>query len=160
MGELPRAAAVLVDVFVPGSAVGQGSVISKVTKTGAVLTHHPESVKEYRLRLVQAITQVGTQREQRTWSGAAAVQVTHWVSRPRSHYRQGRFAHLLRPSAPVWPVTRGADLDKVCRLVNDALTDAGVWRDDAQCVSLVATREFAPEGRGLSGLRVLVLQVL
>ncbi|MDP5184783.1 RusA family crossover junction endodeoxyribonuclease [Blastococcus sp. BMG 814] len=40
-----------------------------------------------------------------------------------------------------WPVTRSSgDLDKLCRAVFDALTDAGVWRDDSQVVRLAASK--------------------
>lgn len=44
----------------------------------------------------------------------------------------------------IWPVKRSTfDLDKLCRGVFDALTDAGVWYDDAQVVSLSATKVYA-----------------
>lgn len=53
--------------------------------------------------------------------------------RPRSHYRTGRNAHLLRDGAPARP-DGSPDLDKLARSACDALTDAGVWRDDARVV--------------------------
>jgi Holliday junction resolvase RusA-like endonuclease len=54
-------------------------------------------------------------------------------ARPRSHYRTGRNAHLLRDGAPARP-DGAPDLSKLARAVEDALTDAGVWRDDARVV--------------------------
>jgi Holliday junction resolvase RusA-like endonuclease len=35
------------------------------------------------------------------------------------------------------------DLDKLCRAVADAITDAGLWADDAQVVSLVAAKRYS-----------------
>lgn len=35
------------------------------------------------------------------------------------------------------------DLDKLCRAVMDALTDAGVWHDDSQVIDLGATKIYA-----------------
>ncbi len=55
------------------------------------------------------------------------------VVRPRSHYRSGRNAHLLREGAPARPGTT-PDLSKLARSTEDALTEAGVWRDDALLV--------------------------
>lgn len=36
------------------------------------------------------------------------------------------------------------DLDKLTRAVFDALTTAGVWRDDCQAVSLTASKTYGP----------------
>ena len=54
-------------------------------------------------------------------------------ARPKSHYRTGRNAHLLRDNAPARP-DGSPDLSKLARAVEDSLTDAGVWRDDARVV--------------------------
>jgi Holliday junction resolvase RusA-like endonuclease len=54
--------------------------------------------------------------------------------RPKGHYRTGRNAHLLRDSAPTHPAGT-PDLSKLARSTEDALTDAGVWRDDARVVA-------------------------
>ena len=54
-------------------------------------------------------------------------------ARPKSHYRTGRNAHLLRDGAPARP-DGPPDLSKLARAVEDSLTDAGVWRDDARVV--------------------------
>lgn len=53
--------------------------------------------------------------------------------RPRSHYRTGRNAHLLRASAPARPGGK-PDLSKLARSTEDALKDAGVYKDDALIV--------------------------
>lgn len=53
--------------------------------------------------------------------------------RPKSHYRTGRNAHLLRDAAPTRPCSP-PDLSKLARSTEDALTDAGIWVDDARLV--------------------------
>ena len=53
--------------------------------------------------------------------------------RPKSHYRTGRNAHLLRDDAPTRPATI-PDLSKLARSTEDALKDAGVIRDDSLIV--------------------------
>lgn len=57
------------------------------------------------------------------------VEMVFTSVRPRSHYRTGRNAHLLRDTAPPRPISK-PDVSKLCRSTEDALTDAGVWRDD------------------------------
>jgi crossover junction endodeoxyribonuclease RusA len=52
-------------------------------------------------------------------------------ARPKSHYRTGRNAHLLRDGIPGQPMS-APDLSKLARATEDALTDAGVWTDDAR----------------------------
>jgi len=61
------------------------------------------------------------------------VDMVFTFARPKSHYRTGRNAHLLRDNAPARPA--GApDLSKLARAVEDSLTDGGVWRDDSRVV--------------------------
>jgi crossover junction endodeoxyribonuclease RusA len=59
---------------------------------------------------------------------------------------QLRFALPKPKSAPktrrVWPSGRVGDLDKLVRAVMDAMTDAGVWLDDAQVCELFATKDY------------------
>lgn len=61
------------------------------------------------------------------------VEMVFTSVRPKSHYRTGRNAHLLRDQAPLRPVAK-PDASKLCRSTEDALTDAGVWKDDARVV--------------------------
>lgn len=65
--------------------------------------------------------------------GPLVVDMVFTLPRPKSHYRTGRNAHLLKDTAPPRPA--GApDLSKLARSTEDALTSAGVWRDDARVV--------------------------
>lgn len=77
--------------------------------------------------------------------GGVLIGVAFRLHRPKSHYRSGRHAHLLRPSAPARPSTK-PDIDKLARSTLDALGEAGVWKDDAQVVSLWAAKEYGTPG--------------
>ena len=68
-------------------------------------------------------------------------------ARPKSHYRTGRNAHLVRDGAPARPYGT-PDLSKLARATEDALTDAGVWADDARVVEYHRlAKVFAGEDR-------------
>jgi len=76
--------------------------------------------------------------------GPLRVSMCFTFLRPRSHYRTGRNADLLRDGAPTAP--QGTpDLSKLVRSTEDALTDAGVWVDDARVVALNACKVYANE---------------
>lgn len=66
---------------------------------------------------------------------------TFTLARPASHYRSGRYAELLRSTAPQCPATR-PDLDKLIRSTFDALTDAGAMAEDSRVVQLVAAKVY------------------
>lgn len=57
-----------------------------------------------------------------------SVRITFLMPRPKTVKR-----HM--PTVP-------PDVDKLCRAVLDALTDAGVWVDDSQVVDLGATKIY------------------
>ena len=75
-------------------------------------------------------------------------------TRPKSHYGTGRNAHRLKDSAPLY-VGRKPDLDKLLRSTADALTNAGIWRDDNLAAVVRAHKVF-----GDSGGAVIVIEEL
>ena len=77
-----------------------------------------------------------------TLGGPVSLSLLFVMPRPKSHYsaRGG-----LKTSAPYW-ITNSPDLDKMCRAVNDGLTDAGVWADDGQLVDMRALKKYVGEG--------------
>ena len=66
--------------------------------------------------------------------------------RPKSHYRTGRYAGQLRPDAPTYK-TSAPDLDKLQRALGDALTQAGILRDDALIVRWDTAKVYGNEPR-------------
>ena len=71
-----------------------------------------------------------------------SVDVVFDFARPASHYGTGRNAGVLKDSAPSGKAT-APDLDKLCRALGDALTKAGVLRDDALIAEWVARKQWA-----------------
>ncbi|ASU86193.1 RusA family crossover junction endodeoxyribonuclease [Nocardiopsis gilva YIM 90087] len=66
-------------------------------------------------------------------NGPLSVDMVFSVERPKSHFGTGRNAGVLKRSAPPYPASM-PDLSKLLRSTEDALTSAGVWRDDARVV--------------------------
>jgi Holliday junction resolvase RusA-like endonuclease len=90
---------------------------------------------------------------------AVGVEVTFTLPRPVSHYGTGRNERRIKPSSPVHPTPRGTgDVDKLVRLVLDALQDAGVVRDDSQVVEIVARKSYpdtdTPDALPYAGVRI------
>lgn len=72
------------------------------------------------------------------------AELTTSHARPTGHYGTGRNAHQLKPTADPHPVTRSAgDLDKLARLLLDAIQDTDVLPDDAQVVELISRKVYA-----------------
>lgn len=73
---------------------------------------------------------------------AVMVEMTFYLRRPKGHYGTGRNALVVKDSAPVAPKGK-PDLDKLARATFDALSDAGMWDDDAQVVRAVLVKRYA-----------------
>jgi len=91
--------------------------------------------------------------------GPVVVRMVFTSTRPRTHYRTGKNSHLLRGSAPARPST-APDLSKLIRSTEDALTAAGLWRDDARVVEYErAAKVWAgedPEALDAPGVRITI----
>lgn len=69
------------------------------------------------------------------------VNIYFTFARPAGHFGTGRNAGTVKASAPPFPSSHAmGDIDKLARACLDALTDAGVWKDDSQVVFLAARK--------------------
>lgn len=94
-------------------------------------------------------------------AGPLVVCMAFTFARPRTHYRTGRNAHLLRDNAPAYP-HRPPDLSKLIRSTEDALTSAGLWEDDARVVRYVDTGKYwvgHPQALDRPGARIVVTEL-
>jgi crossover junction endodeoxyribonuclease RusA len=96
-------------------------------------------------------------------AGHAFLDVVFTFPRPASHHGTGRNASVLKPSAPLLPSGgRVGDLSKLVRATEDALTDAGLWKDDSLVVCLTAWKVY-PGGhsraQGVPGAWVRVTEI-
>lgn len=73
--------------------------------------------------------------------GAVRLEVVFRLPRPKGHYRSGRNASQVRPSAPLYPMVK-PDATKLLRAVEDALTGI-LWRDDAQVVHQTVEKVYS-----------------
>lgn len=70
--------------------------------------------------------------------GPVRIETTFAFVRPKSHYRTGKNAGVLRDDAPFWHCNPG-DTDKLCRAIGDALTGIA-YADDKQIASWSADK--------------------
>lgn len=144
----------MIRIVVYGQPAPQGSKkFVGMSKSGhAKLVEHSKRVKPWREAVKDAALAVRF-GEGTSWTmldGPLSVRMVFTFHRPQSHYRSGKNAALLKPGAPSRPM--GApDLSKLIRSTEDALTDAGIWRDDSRVVEYTNTakvyvgdKEMAP----------------
>lgn len=126
-----------------GKPITQGS---KRHVGNGVMVESSKYAKPWRERVHQAAIEAldGKARIE----GPVNVRAIFYFDRPKTHYRTGANAHLLRDKAPVVPATRASgDIDKLLRSCLDSLTSAGVWQDDAQVVCAVASKVWTNSAR-------------
>lgn len=128
------------DIIFPGKPIPQGSMTLMTSRsTGRPFGKYNSNVINHRNALVVQLKE--------EWGGrvflteAVELDVTFRFKRPQSHYRTGKFAGLLKNFVPIYHV-QTPDLDKLVRLVGDALTTAGVLKDDKLICRLVAEKAW------------------
>lgn len=77
--------------------------------------------------------------------GPVQLSVVFYMPRPKAHYGTGKNASELKANAPRF-CEKKPDVDKLLRALCDAMTTAGVWRDDSQVVSVTATKRYIVPG--------------
>lgn len=133
-------------VHVPGNAHPQGS--KRHVGNGRMIEASPH-LKAWRASIaahVVAETIHSERRHEGHWpaGGPATLIVTFHFTRPRHHYRTGKYAGQLKPSAPR-EMQVGPDLDKLVRAVGDALKIGGALIDDRQISLIRAAKKWTTE---------------
>lgn len=152
---------VVVRVYGDPAPKGSLKCVGRRGNRAHVLVEDSARSLPWRRRVRRAGEALGLERLE----GALTVEATLTVPRPAAHYGTGANAHTLRPGAPAYPYRRatgghGGDVDKLARLVLDALEDVGVLTDDAQVVELTARKTYAdgpgvlPDALDRPGLRL------
>lgn len=132
----------MLDFFVEGTPVPQGSKNAYVRGGRAVLVDANPRLKSWRAEVREA--------------AEAAIADAGWETLDEPCHVYLGFT-LPRPKRPRWgaPAVK-PDLDKLTRAVFDALTDAGVWRDDSRVVSMEVTKKYEGEDGEVPGVWVEV----
>ena len=79
--------------------------------------------------------------------------VNFYFGRPNSHYRTGRYAGELKPSAPLRHVKR-PDIDNLLKFVADSLNDI-FWRDDTLICRVEAQKVYSEKPRTEIYIKIL-----
>ena len=119
---------------------------------GKTAARYPAAVYEWRSQVQQAVAEA----QYPTIVGPVELRLGFEMPHLTSHYlpvNSKRSVPELRDGIP--PPTVAPDLDKLVRCVCDAITDAGLWRDDAQVVTLHAAKRY---GR-IPGVRITVIEL-
>jgi crossover junction endodeoxyribonuclease RusA len=105
---------------------------------------YPAGVYQWRGQVQQAVADAVIEQ----MIGPIELRLGFDLPRPGAHYGTGRNAGVVKASAPTHPSVM-PDLDKLVRCVCDAITDAGLWRDDAQVVSIIAAKRYTNANPGV-----------
>lgn len=117
-------------VRLPGVPRPQGSLkIITNPRTGRAFAKNSDTTASHRNLLVGQL--VGYWAGNQPLKCPVSVSLEFYFARPKSHYRTGRFEDELKASAPELH-DKMPDVDKLVRLMLDALTIAGVVKDDSQ----------------------------
>jgi Holliday junction resolvase RusA-like endonuclease len=126
------------------TVIGQpGAQGSKRHVGRGIMVESSKKVTPWRQDVVAAAMKAAKDVGWDTVTAPVIVAVGFTFTRPKSHYRTGKNAHLLRDDAPHSVTSRSAgDLDKLLRSTFDALTTAGIWADDSLVADLHATKHY------------------
>ncbi|MGH3190011.1 MAG: RusA family crossover junction endodeoxyribonuclease [Streptosporangiaceae bacterium] len=127
-------------INVHGQPAPQGSKRAFAIRKGgiptgrvAVIESSHDRVKSWRQAVIDAALNLDRPH---TWplDGPLRLGIVFALPRPKGHFGTGKNASRIRDSAPAFPAGM-PDLSKLLRSTEDALTDAGIWRDDSQVVA-------------------------
>ena len=111
---------------------------------GRAHARHTDSTIDHRNLVTAYLHQANTTGR---ITGPVHVWLTFCFARPASHYGTGRNAGKLKPSAPPFH-TKAPDVDKLARLVLDAMENAGIVANDAQVIQLQAGKAWVADDPG------------
>ncbi len=80
------------------------------------------------------------------FTGPVKLSLQVWMPRPKSHLRANGD---LKPNAPRWHIAK-PDLDNIEKAIKDAITTAGIWKDDSLVCAVGKTKMYAVYEPGAS----------
>lgn len=121
-----------IEFSVTGDPKPQGSKRAFHTKAGgiALVEMAGKPLKDWRQTVTQTAMLAMQQNDWRTATGPVGVTVEFRIRRPK----KPTYAYPPRP-----------DVDKMQRALLDALTYAGVWKDDSQVMAVTALKTYSDD---------------
>jgi len=154
-----------VTLTVHGRPAPQGSkraVVNRYTGKPAMQESSSRHLKPWREAVKQAGLEAMGWGEFPPLDGPLEGRIVFTVTRSKGDYGTGRNAAMLKPGAPLRPAV-APDLSKTLRAVEDALTDAGVIKDDSRIVEYTRlAKVYAgedPEALHVTGAVITVRQL-
>ena len=89
----------------------------------------------------------------RIFSGPIRLSLTIYMPRPKHHFRANG---VLKPTAPRWHTSK-PDRDNVEKAVKDAITHAGIWKDDSLVCDGPTSKVYAAAGQ--SGAQIHIEEI-
>lgn len=137
------------DIHVYGTPGSQGHKVAGITRGGKSYVRESNNARlrawktEVRQAAMHALKQSATGGFSQ---GPVLVHMTFYLRRPLGHYRikAGKPSTELKPSAPKWPAGK-PDRSSLQRSTEDAMTEAGVYRDDSQIVAGLVEKRYADD---------------
>ncbi len=124
---------------------------------GGVMVESSKKVKPWRQDVVAAAVEaVGHAETFTAFTGPVHVRVVFTFPRPKYHYGTGRNAGVLKATAPV-VVASKPDIDKLLRSTFDALSTAGIWRDDNLAAEVTTTKVYGAQPGALIEIHELAV---
>ena len=77
--------------------------------------------------------------------GNIMLSITFYMPRPKSHYRTGRYKHLLKKDSPKLHIVK-PDIDNLAKFVMDSLQGI-LWDDDSYICALEARKVYSDKPR-------------
>lgn len=155
-----------ITVTIPGHPTPKGSMkcVGKRGRSNHQLVEDERpGQKKWRRLIAEVFSKRVTQRADELQP--IGIEVTFVVDRPKVHHVAGDRSRPLKGDAPAFPTRQNTnDLDKMLRLLDDALQDSGLLVDDAQVVELVARKAYPGCVRTIGalphpGARILVYPI-
>jgi Holliday junction resolvase RusA-like endonuclease len=85
------------------------------------------------------------------WEGPVALSLGFQMPRPKGHFNKKG----IKPTAPSFHTGR-PDADNCAKAIMDALTNLGIWHDDAQVAKLRVRKEYVPTLAGAAGCLITI----
>lgn len=151
----------LLRTVIPGTPRPQGSMRPVTSRsTGRAMVKPDPRTLSTRADAAAVLAAAWQRQHHRPHAGAVLVEARYVFTRPGLHWHPAntrRPVPVLREDAPRYPISSGtADVDKLCRLLGDALQLGGVLVDDALIVGWDAGKRYADEPAGRARTTVAV----
>jgi len=104
--------------------------------SGRIISYDPSQRDKQALAKQLASSMASTS----LFTGPVRLMITFYFRRPKTHYRQGKFSHILKKTAP-HNHTSSPDIDNLLKFVMDAGNKI-IWNDDSQVEGIFASKTY------------------